>query len=45
MSLAVFLIVVGIILAIFVHYALGLALVLIGLVLLVWPAVSTRRGP
>lgn len=32
------LIVIGIILAILVHYALGLALILIGVVLLIWQA-------
>jgi hypothetical protein len=46
MSLALLLIVIGIVLAIFVHWGLGIACVVIGLVLLVWPAVSgrTRRA-
>jgi hypothetical protein len=42
MSLALILIVIGIILAILVHWGLGLACILIGLVLLIWPAVSGR---
>lgn len=44
MELGLLLIVIGIILAIFVHYALGIALILIGIVLLVWPYVRGRRG-
>jgi hypothetical protein len=46
MSLALLLIVIGIVLAIFVHWGLGIACVVIGLVLLVWPAISgrTRRA-
>lgn len=42
MSLPVLLIVLGIILAILVHYGLGLACILIGLVLLVVPAFPRR---
>lgn len=42
MSLALLLIVVGIVLAILVHYALGIVCILIGLVLLIWPHVSGR---
>lgn len=42
MDLSLFLIVVGIVLAIFVHYLLGIACILIGLALLLWPA--TRGG-
>lgn len=37
MSLPLLLIVLGIVLALTVHYGLGLALILIGLVLLFWP--------
>jgi hypothetical protein len=37
MGLPLLLIVIGIILAVTVHYGLGLALILIGLVLLIWP--------
>lgn len=37
MDVALFLIVIGIILAVLVHYALGIACILIGLVLLVLP--------
>ena len=44
MSLALLLIVIGIVLAILVHYALGIVCILIGLVLLVWPRISTGRG-
>ena len=41
MSLPLLLIVIGIVLAIFVHYALGIVLILIGLVLLIWPRLRT----
>jgi hypothetical protein len=44
MSLALLLIVIGIILAILVHWGLGLACIVIGLVLLIWPAISGRGG-
>ena len=37
MSLPLLLIVIGIILALLVHYALGIVVILIGLVLLLWP--------
>lgn len=37
MELSLLLIVIGILVAVLVHYALGLALILIGLVLLIWP--------
>jgi hypothetical protein len=37
MDLSLLLIVIGIILAVLVNYALGLACILIGLVLLIWP--------
>lgn len=40
MPLALLLIVIGIILAVLVHWGLGIALIVIGLVLLVWPALS-----
>ena len=43
MSLALLLIVIGIVLAVLVHYALGIALILIGLVLLIWPRISAGR--
>jgi hypothetical protein len=48
MELSLLLIIIGIVLAIFVHYALGIACILIGLVLLIWPRISggwrgTRR--
>ena len=41
MSLALLLIVIGIVLAILVHYALGIVLILVGLVLLIWPRLRT----
>lgn len=37
MELPLLLIVIGIILAVLVHYALGIVCILVGLVLLVWP--------
>ena len=46
MSLALLLIVIGIVLAILVHYALGIVLILIGLALLIVPRLTggdTRR--
>ena len=39
MELSLLLIVIGIVLAVLVHYALGIALILIGLVLLIWPRI------
>lgn len=46
MQLPILLIIIGIILAILVHYALGIAVVLIGLVLLILPRVTSgRTGP
>jgi hypothetical protein len=44
MGLPLLLIIVGIVLAILVHYALGIACILIGLVLLIWPRISAGRG-
>jgi hypothetical protein len=43
MELSLLLIVIGIILAILVNYGLGLACILIGLVLLIWPRLRTNR--
>jgi len=40
MELSLLLIVIGIILAVLVNYALGIACILIGLVLLIWPRIS-----
>jgi hypothetical protein len=40
MQLSLLLIVIGIVLAILVHYALGIAVILIGLVLLIWPRIA-----
>ena len=43
MSLPLLLIVIGIVLAILVHYAIGIVCILVGLVLLVWPRLTTSR--
>jgi hypothetical protein len=43
MELSLLLIVIGIVLAVLVHYALGIALILIGLVLLLWPRIAGAR--
>lgn len=43
MPLALLLIIIGIVLAILVHYALGIVIILIGLVLLIWPRLTTGR--
>ena len=42
MRLSLLLIVIGIVLAILVNYALGIVCILVGLVLLVWPRISSR---
>ena len=44
MDLGLLLIVIGIVLAILVHYALGIACIVIGLVLLIWPRISAGRS-
>lgn len=44
MELSLLLIVIGIVLAILVHYGLGIALIVIGLVLLIWPRISAGRS-
>ena len=44
MELSLLLIVIGIVLAILVNYALGIACILIGLVLLLWPRISGSRA-
>ena len=41
MELSLLLIVIGIVLALLVHYALGIAVILVGLVLLIWPRLRT----
>ena len=43
MSLAILLIIIGIVLAILVHYALGIVVILIGLVLLLLPQFRSKR--
>jgi hypothetical protein len=40
MSLALLLIIIGIVLAVLVNYALGIVCILIGLVLLIWPRIA-----
>ena len=40
MELSLLLIVIGIVLALLVHYALGIACIVIGLVLLIWPRIA-----
>ena len=40
MSLPLLLIIIGIVLAVLVHYALGIVCILIGLVLLLWPRIT-----
>lgn len=40
MQLSLLLIIVGIVLAILVHYALGIACIVVGLVLLIWPRIA-----
>jgi succinate dehydrogenase/fumarate reductase cytochrome b subunit len=44
MSLALLLIIIGIVLAILVHYALGIVCIVVGLVLLIWPRLSAGRS-
>jgi hypothetical protein len=44
MELSLLLIVIGIVLAILVNYALGIVCILIGLVLLLWPRITAARG-
>jgi hypothetical protein len=44
MELSLLLIVLGIVIAILVNYALGILLILVGLVLLLWPRISSWRG-
>jgi hypothetical protein len=41
MNLPLFLIVIGIVLALLVNYGLGIACIVIGLVLLLWPRLTT----
>jgi hypothetical protein len=44
MGLPLLLIVIGIVLALLVHYALGILCILVGLVLLVWPRLTAGRS-
>ena len=41
MELSLLLIIIGIVLAILVNYAIGIVCILIGLVLLIWPRISS----
>ena len=43
MELSLLLIVIGIVLAVLVNYALGIVLILFGLVLLIWPRITATR--
>jgi hypothetical protein len=43
MELSLLLIIIGIVLALLVHYALGIACIVVGLVLLIWPRISAGR--
>ena len=42
MQLPLLLIIIGIVLAVLVHYALGIACILVGLVLLIWPRIAPK---
>jgi hypothetical protein len=44
MELSLLLIIIGIVLAILVNYALGILCILIGLVLLIWPRIAAGRS-
>ena len=44
LELPLLLIIIGIVLAILVHYALGILCILIGLVLLIWPRLTASRS-
>ena len=44
MSLPILLILIGIVLALLVHYGLGIACIVIGLVLLIWPRITAGRS-
>jgi hypothetical protein len=44
MQLPLLLIIIGIVLAILVNYALGILCIVIGLVLLIWPRIAAGRG-
>ncbi|MDQ3572659.1 MAG: hypothetical protein M3383_07350 [Actinomycetota bacterium] len=44
MELGLLLIIIGIALAILVHYGLGIACIVIGLVLIIWPRISAGRS-
>jgi hypothetical protein len=44
MPIALLLIIIGIVLAVVVNYALGIICIVIGLVLLLWPRISAGRS-
>ena len=43
MELSLLLIIIGIVLALLVHYALGIVCIVVGLVLLLWPRLTAGR--
>jgi hypothetical protein len=43
MELPLLLIIIGIVVAILVHYAIGIVCILVGLVLLIWPRLRASR--
>lgn len=45
MDLSLLLIVIGLVLAFLVNYALGIVCIVIGLVLLIWPRITASRAP
>jgi hypothetical protein len=44
MELPLLLIIIGIVVAILVHYAIGIVCILVGLVLLIWPRLRASRS-
>jgi hypothetical protein len=42
MQLSLLLIIIGIVLAVLVHYSLGILCIVVGLVLLIWPRITAR---
>jgi hypothetical protein len=44
MELSLLLIIIGILISLLVNYALGIVVILVGLVLLIWPRLRARRA-
>jgi len=44
MNLALLFIILGIALAFFVHYTLGIFCIIVGIVLLIWPVIASNRA-